>query len=72
MSVSLLSSLNHSPTAVAKTQIFALSLAAESAPASGMRASVDLQLQATRTNLHINVHVLVHVHVHVHVHARRT
>jgi hypothetical protein len=52
VSVSVLSSLNHSPTAVAKLQIHAFSLAAESAPATGMRASIDLQLQATRTRIH--------------------
>ena len=69
VSVSLLSSLNHSPTAVAKLQIIspsthAFSLAAESTPATGMRASIDLQLQATHTHTHTRICTHIHTHTY--------
>ena len=77
VSVSVLSSLNHSPTAVAKLQIKAFSLAAESAPATGMRASIDLQLQATHTHIYIQFCAVMetyraHTHTHIYICRPRT
>ena len=76
VSVSLLSSLNHSPTAVAKLQIIspsthAFSLAAESTPATGMRASIDLQLQATHTHTHTRICTHTYTYVYSAAPSRR-